>query len=234
VAQPPATVELLSSVPGLVHGFGRRLDGGRFETRDENRSRVAQLLARHGRLHLMKQVHGVTVVEAPWPEPTEADAGISALPGELVGIKTADCLPVLLVDPRRREVAGAHAGWRGTAAGVCLQALQALLSRGSRVDDVLAALGPCIGPCCYEVGDDVRSAFAREADHVLRAAAGARPHLDLREANGRQLVAAGVKAGSIARIEECTRCRPDLYHSYRREGGAAGRMISYVGFSAAP
>ena len=225
------TVPSLAGVVGLVHGFERRCQPPRLESRDETRARVTAALAEHGRLLLLEQVHGAAVAEAPWQGTPEADAAVSANDGELIGIETADCLPVLLVDPQRRAVAAAHAGWRGTAAGVAARAVAALVSLGSQPTDLLAALGPSIGPCCYEVGDELRPAFGDDAPHVFSQGANGRPHLDVRAANVRQLERAGLRRGAILHVAECTRCRPELYHSYRRDGPGAGRMISWVGFS---
>ncbi len=226
-----ASVPSLSAVPGLVHGFERRPSPARHEWREDTRARVAEALAAHGRLLFLRQVHGSTVVEAPWPGTPEADAGVAAGGGWLIGIETADCLPLLLVDPARRAVAAAHAGWRGTVAQVAVRAVEALAARGSRPEDLLAALGPAIGPCCYEVGEELRAEFGEDADEVFVAGRNGRPHLDLRAANVRQLRRAGVRDTAILHVEECTRCHPELYHSYRRDGKGAGRMISYVGFS---
>ncbi len=193
---------------------------------------MARALDGQGRLLLLKQVHGATVVEAPWDGTPEADASVATGPGWLLGIKTADCLPVLLVDPKRRLVAAAHAGWRGTAAGVAARAVDALVARGSRPEDLVAALGPGIGPCCYEVGDDVRAAFPPSGGAFFRPGPNGRPHLDVRAANARQLVEAGLRPEALHHVADCTRCRADLYHSYRRQGKAAGRMINFVGFTA--
>ncbi len=221
---------VLAAVPGLVHGFGRRLPAGERETRDETRARLTSDLAASGRLFLLKQVHGTRVVEAPWDGTPEADASCAEGRGLLLGIETADCLPVLLVDTRRNSVAVAHAGWRGTAAGVAVRALDALVAHGSRPAEVLAALGPSIGACCYEVGDEVAAAFGAEAPFVLRPGPRGRAHLDLRQANRRQLLRAGLREETVVGLDECTRCHAELYHSYRRDGRGAGRMISYVGF----
>ena len=136
------------------------------ETREETRrARVAAVLAEQGRLFSLKQVHGVAVAEAPFKGTPEADAAVATVPGLILGIETADCLPVLLVDPARRAVAAAHAGWRGTAAGVAAagRAAPSWLT-GPRAEDLLAALGPGIGPCCYEVGDELREAFGPQGE----------------------------------------------------------------------
>jgi YfiH family protein len=229
---PVATVCSFERSRSLVHGFGRRFDSGARETREQTRERVARTLAAHGRLFLLKQVHGASVLQAPWSGTPAADAGVALEPGLFIGIETADCLPVLIVDPSRRAAAGAHAGWRGSAAGVAVRAVEALVAAGSRPQDLLVALGPCIGACCYEVGDEVRAAFGPDLESAFARGRGARAHLDLQAANSLLLQRAGVPPGSISRVAECTRCLAELYHSYRRDGKGAGRMISYAGFSA--
>jgi YfiH family protein len=226
-----ARVPLLEDVPGLVHGFERR-GAPPGETREAARERVSRALAGRGRLLLLKQVHGCAVAHAPWEDRPEADCATAGSAGLVLGIETADCLPVLLVDPGRRTVAAAHAGWRGTARGAAREALRALVESGSRPRDVLAALGPGIGPCCYEVGDDVREAFGSAGAAFFASGPRGRAHLDVRAANRAQLLAEGVLADHIAAVEECTACRRDLYHSYRRDGRAAGRMINFVGYEA--
>jgi YfiH family protein len=179
----------------------------------------------------MKQVHGTRVQEAPFVGTPEGDAAVARAPGVLLGVQTADCLPVLLVLPARRAVAAAHAGWRGTAAGVVRAALGVLLAEGGEPAEVVAALGPCIGPCCYEVGEDVREAFGPEGASFFLPGRGHRQHLDLRAANVRQLLDAGVPLQRIHHVADCTSCRRDLYYSYRRDGPGTGRMISFVGFA---
>jgi len=229
-----ATVPALSAIPGLVHGFEQRASGLPAETREAGHARVsAELQGLGGRLLLLGQVHGAAVAFAPWEGRPEADAAVAASPGWLLGIQTADCLPVLLVDPKRRLVAAAHAGWRGTAAGVAGRAVEALITRGSRPEDLVAALGPGIGPCCYEVGDEVREAFSPSGAAFFRPGPNGRPHLDLRAANARQLADAGLLPEALHHVADCTRCRADLYPSYRRDGRGAGRMISFVGFARA-
>jgi YfiH family protein len=227
-----ATIDVLETVPGLVHGFEQRLGPAGWESRDGARRRVAQALQRFGRLHLMRQVHGTTVRRAPWDDTLpEGDAAVTDRAGTMLGIETADCLPVLLVDPRRRAVAAAHAGWRGTAAGVARAALQALVDDGTRAEDVVAALGPGIGPCCYEVGPELVPQFGPGGEAFFRAGHGDRLLLDVRAANVRQLRDAGVPEAQIHHVADCTRCEADQYHSYRREGVGGGRMISFVGFA---
>jgi YfiH family protein len=166
---------------------------------------------------------------APWEGRPEGDAAVASAPGLILGIETADCLPVLLVDPRRRAVAAVHAGWRGTAAGVSGAAVAALVAGGSKAEDLVAALGPGIGACCYEVGQEVKTAFGAGGAAFFRPGPRGREHLDVRAANLRQLLEGGLLPSRIADLDECTFCRPDRYHSYRRDGPGSGRMISYVG-----
>ena len=222
----PALVDL----PGLVHGFEQRLGHARGESRDEGRARVAGALVSSGRLRLLRQVHGTHVCHAPWEGTPEGDAAVATQPGELLGIETADCLPVLIIDPVRRAVAAAHAGWRGTAAGVAARAVEAIVAKGSKPADLVAALGPSIGVCCYEVGPEVEAAFGPAGAHFFQAGPRARAHLDVRAANRAQLVAAGLGDAAIHDVPDCTYHQPDRYFSYRRDGRGAGRMINFVGF----
>jgi YfiH family protein len=225
------TVPALEGIPALVHGFEQRMGPPGWETREEGRRRVAAALGPHGRLQLLRQVHGVALHRAPWEASPEGDAALSEAPGLLLGIETADCLPVLIVDPARRAVAAAHAGWRGTALGVSRVAAEALVASGSDPAGLLAALGPAAGPCCYEVGEEVRTAFGETGAGFFRPGPRGRPHLDVPAANRRQLEAAGLRPERIHQVDDCTLCRADLYHSYRREGAGGGRMISFVGFA---
>jgi YfiH family protein len=226
-----ATVPALEGVPGLRHGFEQRLGPAGWETREEGRRRVASALSDAGELLLLDQVHGAAVVRAPWRGRPEGDAAVASEPGWLLGIETADCLPVFVVDPRRRAVGAAHAGWRGTAAGVVACLVRTLIAGGSRPEDLVAALGPAIGACCYEVGEEVRTAFGAAAEGLFRPGPRGRAHFDLRAANLRQLREAGLPAERTHGVDDCTFCRPDLYHSYRREGPGGGRMISFVGWA---
>jgi uncharacterized protein, YfiH family len=151
----------------------------------------------------------------------EGDALLSDTPGRLIGVKTADCLPILLVDERHRAVAAIHAGWRGTVTGVVQSALKAMAERwNSDADEVHAALGPAIGPCCYEVGPEVAIQFGEPF---------ARTRIDIAEANRRQLIGAGVSSERIYSIGRCTYCESAQFHSFRRDGQKAGRLLSVIG-----
>ncbi len=166
----------------------------------------------------------------------EADGLMTNIPDVLLGIQTADCVPVLVVDVRLRVVAGFHAGWRGTAAGIVEQGIgQMGLEYGSRPEDLVAAVGPSIGACCYSVGDEVRSAFANRfgyAEALFESRDGAL-FLDLWKANRQQLIEAGVPEAGISVVGECTGCAGlpgrRRYFSHRCENGFTGRMMSLIG-----
>jgi YfiH family protein len=221
------TSPMLANIPGLVHGFGQRLAG----TRAMAREAAQETFRMAGDVFFLRQVHGGAVVPAPWTEPPDADASLTEHAGELLAIETADCLPVLIVDASNLRVAAAHAGWRGTVAQVARHAVEALVARGSKPGELLVALGPSIGPCCYEVGADVEEAFGPGGSRFLERRPSGRSHLDVAEANRTQLEQAGVLPSHIDKVNLCTRCREDLFFSYRRDGAYAGRMISVVGFS---
>ncbi len=146
----------------------------------------------------------------------------------MVAVRTADCIPVLLADERRRAVAAVHAGWRGTAAGIAGRAADAMREQfGSEAGDLHAAIGPGIGECCYEVGPEVAAVFGRgEAANDIVAE---RVHIDLAAENRRQLLEAGVTAERIYASNLCTQCLSDDFHSFRRDREASGRLFSFAG-----
>lgn len=171
----------------------------------------------------------------------EGDGLITEVPGVLIGVGTADCVPVLVVDARKRVVAAFHAGWRGTAGGIVEQGIARMTSEyGSRVEDLVAAVGPSIGACCYSVGLEVHDEFTdrfRYGQELFRVGSeedSGRCYLDLWEANRRQLLDAGLGEEQIYMVAECTACSQDAsgamkYFSHRKEKGIAGRMLSVVG-----
>ncbi len=188
----------------------------------------------------MRQVHGDRIVLVEdldqGPEaPVECDALITALPGVVVGIKTADCVPILLADGVRRVVGAVHAGWRGTSLGIAAKAVRVLGERfSSHPEDITAAIGPSIGRCCYQVDEQVF--LARDGDPDWRRAfrgceEPGRWMLDLPLANRIQLEKAGVPQGNITSAGFCTACRTDLFFSHRAEKGGTGRQLSFIGIS---
>jgi polyphenol oxidase len=204
----------------------------------------------------LKQVHSdaIQIFHAVPPSAVIGDASATAHPGLLLAIQTADCVPILLVDPRKRAIAAIHAGWRGTLARITHKAVGAMQREfASRPSDLLAAIGPSIGPCCYEVGAELvtqfTSQFADAPEYFDEPRTGDEPnplqwlnmrppghqpppkpvHLDLRKANSSQLVAAGLRKDNIFTTEFCTACRRDLFFSYRKDGPRSGRLLSVIG-----
>jgi YfiH family protein len=182
----------------------------------------------------VRQVHGPRVIVADALAPglhseAEGDA-LVVRRGTVVAVSTADCVPILLVDPARHWAAAVHAGWKGTVARVVVAALDAARRDGIDPSGLYAALGPSIGPCCYEVGDDVARVFLREGLPVERDRGDAKSFIDLRRCNERWLTSAGLLRERIRMCGPCTRCRSDLYHSYRVHRGRAGRQLSWIGW----
>jgi YfiH family protein len=192
------------------------------------------------RLLLVKQVHGVHVAvkragqNPGWTRP-EADVIVTQDPLVAIGVRVADCAPVLLFDPVRGAVGAAHAGWRGTASGVAAAAVRAMQREfRSRPAVLIAAIGPCLGACCGEVGPEVVEAFrAGGADNAAVAAwftsgAGDRSFLDLERANRDQLIVAGLNPDAVFASGLCTKTHQDRLHSYRGARSAAGRMLGAI------
>jgi len=150
----------------------------------------------------------------------DGDALLENTPGRLVGVKTADCIPILLVDEEHRAVAAVHAGWRGTVRGIVQHAVRGMQEHfGTRPAKLHAAIGPGIGKCCYEVGAQVAAQFGESGPC----------HIDLAEANRRQLAEAGVPEPQIYAARLCTKCGAADFHSYRRDKEHSGRMLSFIG-----
>ena len=208
----------------------------------ENRRRFLALLPGAWTLAAAWQVHGreVCVVRdgetATQTEQQHCDALTTNAPGVLVGVKTADCVPVLLGDARSGACAAVHAGWRGTAQSIVVRALERMRAEyGTRPAEVHAAMGPAALQCCYEVGREVIEAFRADfpdADELFAPTRPGHARIDLHTANRRQLVSAGVPPAHIHAAPLCTICRPDLFFSYRRDKklyGRTGRLLSVVG-----
>ena len=213
----------------------------------ENRRRFAYAVSgREEKAIAARQVHSTTILvvrdgDGPFEKTDgramlEGDGLMTDVSGRLLGIQTADCVPVMVVDVERRAVAVFHAGWRGTVAGIVELGVARMGQEfGSRVEDLIAAVGPSIGACCYSVGEEVRTAFRDRfayADQLFRESAGV-ISVDLWEANRQQLLAAGVPAERIAVIGECSGCAVTAtgerrYFSHRVDRGVAGRMMSCV------
>lgn len=209
----------------------------------------------------LRQIHSDVIhkVDQPPPQLLSGDGMLTDAPRLLLAIQTADCIPVLLVDRRHKAAGAFHAGWRGTLARIVEKGVGMMrLHFGSRSEDLCAGIGPGIGRCCYAVGEDVldefqaQFAYARELfwekteSHPVRekypllfltarapghSDAGRTIYLDLREANRRQLLAAGLRPDNIHVLDLCTACRTDLFFSHRAEEGVTGRQMALIGIS---
>jgi polyphenol oxidase len=201
----PTDIEspILSELPWITHGFGTRYPA-----------------ACPDGVSTLKQIHSNLVLLATEPGVLgEGDALITNHPGLAISIRTADCYPILLADTRNLAVAAIHAGWRGTASQIIIRALEKMRDEfGTESSDVVAAIGPGIGVCCYEVGEDVSKQFGFDI----------RTHLDLASENWKQLESAGVSTQNIEALGVCTFCNAERFFSYRREKEKAGRMTSYI------
>jgi YfiH family protein len=270
--------------PWLIHGFSTRTGGvttafrpaqragelnlgfSASDTREnvlENRRRLLVALgASEAKLVTLRQIHSSLIrrvdrSDVERAQPWKGDGVMTDDPGLLLGIQTADCIPVLIADVKRKAVAAFHAGWRGTLKRIVENGVGRMrVEFRSRPEDLIAAIGPGISACCYAVGDEVRSEFTSQFAYApelftevsdsdpirekypllfLTARApghsnlGPSLHLDLFEANRRQLVDAGFRPDAITVIGDCTRCQNNRYFSYRVEQGFTGRMLSVVG-----
>jgi YfiH family protein len=280
--QPNSKIEILKSeifdFPWLVHGFSTRVGGcsaayggsslnlgfTRHDTREaveRNRQVFLHALGVDPAVwHLVTQrqvhsglIHYVTTADAH----PAGDGLITDAPGLLLGVQTADCLPVLLVDPKRRAVGAFHAGWRGTLKRIVEKGVGEMRRHfGSVPAGLRAAIGPGIHSCCYQVGEEVREHFSSQfayAAELFREVRESNPvhekypllfltarapghgpeetllYLDLVAANTRQLLDAGVPAKNISASPLCTSCRSDLLFSHRKEKSDVGRMLGVVG-----
>lgn len=243
----------------LVHGFTTRLGGvsagayaslnlGRATGDDaaavEENHRIAAAAGRFRVEDLVTprvQVHGAAVetIDAALRVPEECDALTTATPGVAVGIRVADCVPILLWDPVENAVAAVHAGWRGIAARIPLLAVRAMVARHrTRPERLRAAIGPAIGPCCYEVGSDVAQQVTGVAEMTPRFAVMPVPggpivgdlkvRLDLRAAASALLLEAGLENRHVETVGGCTSCEATLFFSHRRDKGVTGRHLAFI------
>ena len=201
---------VFSTVSWLKHGFG---------TRKANPATDITL----------RQIHSGLVYNAVdlQDRASEGDALLTNVCSLGIGIRTADCVPILILDPQTRAVSAVHAGWRGSAAEIVTKTI-AKMSQDFNTDpkQLMVAIGPCIRQCCYEVGSEVwrqfSNFFPKWSEHE------GKRHLDLPGINARQLLAIGVPASQIFDCQLCTFCRADLFYSFRREPHDLGRMLSAI------
>ncbi len=226
-----------STRDGIQHFFGTRRHANSlaFDVGVPARQSGAQ---GHGWLLSVKQVHGTDalVLDRPLTESDQFPGGWDALmtdqPGVTVAVRTADCVPVLVHDSRRRVVAAIHAGWRGAVAGIVSKTLTLMASRfGSTQSDLRVSIGPSAGPCCYEVDDPVLDQLRMglpDWESVVHDYRGHKARLDLKALIRRQVEDEGVPAPSVSAVNVCTICHDQLFYSYRREGRVNGTMVSGI------
>jgi purine-nucleoside/S-methyl-5'-thioadenosine phosphorylase / adenosine deaminase len=270
----------LVKIPWLVHGFSTRPGGvsdlggekvlnlgfAEWDSKEnvlENRRCFQSALGADGlTLLTLRQIHSdvVQLFEAPPAEPCRGlpaqagDASTTNRPNLLLAVQTADCVPIFLVDPKNRAIAAVHAGWRGTLQRIVTKTIGTMhMQFGTKPADLLAAIGPSIGGCCYEVGTEIaaefKSQFPNAPDWFDELRTGDEPNplqwlsmmppghqpppknvlLDLRKANCAQLLAAGLRSQNITVSDLCAACRRDLLFSYRKEGSKAGRLMAVIG-----
>jgi polyphenol oxidase len=198
----------------LRHGFGTRHSTQYYEEHP---------------VTTLRQIHSDVVVDAHRLEDRtrEGDALISADTAKRIGVRTADCVPILMVDPGTRSVAAAHAGWRGTVARIAERTAESLANRfGARAGDLRVAFGPSIRACSYEVGPEVAAQFSVILGEST--VTDGRRHIDLVEANRRILIGAGLKPEHIFDSGLCTFCLREEFFSYRRQPQESGRMLSFI------
>jgi YfiH family protein len=229
-----------------------------------NRAKLAEAVTGNARTPLVtiRQIHSTAVVvarqtDAARERPLKADGVMTCEPGMLLGVQTADCIPVLVADLKRRAVAAFHAGWRGTVNRIVENGIGRMrVEFDSRPEDLVAAIGPGIGVCCYAVGEEVLSSFESQFSYFNElfrevydtdpvrtkypmlfltqrapghSSIGPSLHLNLIEANRRQLMAAGLSSRSIKVVGGCTSCQTEMFFSHRASQGHAGRMLSVIG-----
>ena len=226
-------IPLLAQVPRLAHLFTVRGSDPRAALQESAGAALP--------LRTLRQVHGADVrvfegppQDGPFPADVETgDALVISGAGTACGVFVADCLPILICDDRTRVAAAVHAGWRGTVAGVLARTLAILRERfGASPADLRLAFGPAIGSCCFEVGPEVvRSLLESRPEAASSILPGPRARIDLAEANRLQALAAGVRDDRIQAAGLCTRCRPDLLPSYRRDGAGAGRIAGVIAWT---
>ncbi|MHB8382042.1 MAG: peptidoglycan editing factor PgeF [Candidatus Binataceae bacterium] len=204
----------------------------------ENWRRLRASLAPGLTFARLSQVHGnevVVVTRANSNDRPRADAMVTREAGIVLGIHSADCVPVLLSAARERVSGAIHAGWRGVIAGIADAGVRAMTSLGAAPGSIRAALGPSIGPCCFEVERALAGRFAAEipgAARHRREGGPGKAYLDLRAIVRDQLIAAGIAPDAIESVGPCTRCAAERYFSRRANGGAVtGLQLSYVGFA---
>jgi polyphenol oxidase len=251
------TIEILRAWPdaSILHGFIGRAGGvstGEFASMnlsywvgddaravDANWERLQRIVPELKLVARLNQVHGNVVHVATRDTAAirpPADGSVTAEPGLMLGIFSADCVPILMVDAKQKIAGAMHAGWRGVIADIAGAGVNAMSRLGAHVSDIRAAMGPSIGPCCFEVDADLGERFSREivgARQHVRAGRPGKAFIDLRAVVRDQLEHAGLAPANIASVGPCSRCASDRFFSRRATGGkTTGLQMSFVGFAA--
>ncbi|MGH7812986.1 MAG: peptidoglycan editing factor PgeF [Candidatus Binataceae bacterium] len=244
-------------IPGLRHGFIGRLGGvsqGPFATMnlsywvgdddgavDANWERLRRSAPIPPAVARLNQVHGSevhAVTQAGIGIRPPGDGMVTAERGIALGIFTADCVPILLVDAKNRIAGALHAGWRGVLADIAAAGVRAMVTLGADPSEIRAALGPSIGPCCFEVDEALADRFVKEipgAERHRRAGRPGKAYLNLRGIVRDRFEQAGIAPENIAEVGPCTRCASDRFFSRRAaEGASTGLQMSYIGFDDRP
>lgn len=254
LATPATSIRLHTSpvIPrdGFLHGFPERTGGVsrglrgslnlgvRWGDEPDHVETNRRLLAAHAgydpaQLQVTRHVHGSNVwrVGEPLSEAAEFDGLVCDQVGPVLGAFAADCIPLVFAEPVARVCGAAHAGWRGTVDGVARNVIRRMVELGARADRLRVALGPSIGPCCFEVGPEVVAAFREAFGEVagMIVAGPRKPHVDLRVAMRAQLERAGVRPEHIDDQPPCTRCEAERFFSYRRDGREGGIHMGFIG-----
>jgi YfiH family protein len=229
----------VSAGPFASLNFGRRW-GDAAEDVAENYRRLFSVSGAQA-LFSVTQVHGLRIVRVRGGNDLgavaaqEADGLSSSEPGLGLSVRVADCTPILMACPRTGACAALHAGWRGTVTGMAAAGVRHMVEQfGCRPSDLRVALGPCIGPCCFEVGPEVTAAFlaampAAAENGVILTPPGGKAHVDLRRYQRLQLAAVGVPAENVDVSSDCTLCDPGgRFFSYRRSGRATGQLVGFI------
>lgn len=186
-----------------------------------------------GGLVIGEQTHSANIVCADGRKRyfPDTDGYVSVTPGVFVAVKTADCQPILFADPVNRVVGACHAGWRGTMKGIAAKTAEEMVKLGAMAENIVAALGPCIKPCCFEVKADFAAEFEQNAPELLGyiIKENGALHADISGMNRAVLLSAGVLEKNIFVCDECTFHNADKYFSHRRQGIRRGTMLSVIG-----
>lgn len=233
---------------GFVHGFPERTGGvstglraslnvgAKWGDEPANVAENLRRVAAHAgydpaELLIMRHNHGTAVWTVGEPMLAEFDGMVCDRPGPVLSALAADCIPMLFADPAARVCGAAHSGWRGTVGRIADNMIKSLAALGAEPADIRVALGPSIGPCCFEVGPEVsaafRTAFGERPGMIV--AGPRREHIDLRVVTRHVLEEAGVLPEHIDSAPPCTRCTPERFYSYRRDGKEGGVLMGYIG-----